>query len=445
MLPVFFLLIVSVHVVGQAVATQDPLALVDLYNSANEPQWNVAYPWLQGLISGWSGVNLIDDKLYVKSINLYFSHLTGYIPESMGNLSELEHLSLEYNDLHDTIPSSLGKLYKLQPLWLDLNQRTGSIASGIGLLPDLIWLDGSGNQLSGPVPENWGSMPNLQKIGLRYKQFTFTGLEALVSKGIIEISYDNQTPVLPILSAGNKLYVQAGGHAANNTSEWYHNGGIDKTVTGDSNYVPDQPGLYRVYITNSIARDLILISDTFRLFALPLKLSSFIGQLVNSNINLDWTKTQEQNISHFVVQRSLDGVQFSAIGRIGAAGNSQQIVKYRYTDVFVPTLGVRQILYKLVQVDKDGTQTLSKVVTVLVNRINGVTIYPNPTKQVITVDLHSGGIGKLLTIFNLSGRLVWSELLSAQQKQKVYLPSLAQGLYQVVIRMIPKSSPGNQS
>ena len=39
--------------VGQAVVTQDSLALVNLYNSTNGPQWYAANPWLQGPVAEW--------------------------------------------------------------------------------------------------------------------------------------------------------------------------------------------------------------------------------------------------------------------------------------------------------------------------------------------------------------------------------------------------------
>ena len=48
---------------------------------------------------------------------LYSNNITGTIPETLGNLTELVSLDLYLNNLSGPIPSSLGRLKKLRFLY----------------------------------------------------------------------------------------------------------------------------------------------------------------------------------------------------------------------------------------------------------------------------------------------------------------------------------------
>ncbi|ONK74524.1 uncharacterized protein A4U43_C03F7260 [Asparagus officinalis] len=77
--------------------------------------------------------------------------LTGPIPSEIGNLKNLNQLSLQVNRLNSFIPQSLSNLKFLNVLNLSNNLLTGEIPESLcGLLPNS--LDFSNNQLSGPVP-----------------------------------------------------------------------------------------------------------------------------------------------------------------------------------------------------------------------------------------------------------------------------------------------------
>ena len=56
--------------------------------------------------------------------------------------------------------------------------------------------------------------------------------------------------------------MHAGGTLSNNTYKWYNNGSLVATIAGDSAYIPTASGDYYVNVTNSIATELILFSDT---------------------------------------------------------------------------------------------------------------------------------------------------------------------------------------
>eukprot|EP00249_Psilotum_nudum_P022245 c28432_g2_i1 orf=610-2418(+) len=92
--------------------------------------------------------------------------LVGSIPASLGNLVNLEVLSLSQNKLQGEVPSTLANLTRLQHLDLSYNLLSGTIPEVIGSLSSLSILDLSGNELEGAIPSALGSLNTLQKLDL---------------------------------------------------------------------------------------------------------------------------------------------------------------------------------------------------------------------------------------------------------------------------------------
>jgi hypothetical protein len=97
------------------------------------------------------------------------------------------------------------------------------------------------------------------------------------------------------------------------------------------------------------------------LFALPVSWLSFTAQKNNDQVLLTWRTAHEQNSRNFLVQRSLNGVDWKTIGTIAAAGNSNTESAYSFTDAF-PVNSINY--YRLLQQDYDDKFGYSKVVSV---------------------------------------------------------------------------------
>jgi hypothetical protein len=118
---------------------------------------------------------------------------------------------------------------------------------------------------------------------------------------------------------------------------------------------------------------------------LPVKLISFDIQLNKSNtcVFLTWETASELNSSHFLVERSFDGLHFESIGKLEAAGFSNQLHSYCFTDRS-PQQGFNY--YRLNQFDFDGLHVYSAVKVVEFNHHEfSVTIFPNPFASSIEV------------------------------------------------------------
>ena len=130
----------------------DRAALAALYNATNGSSWLVDTNWLSnGPLGEWHGVSTDADGR-VAELDLDGKQLSGPIPSALGNLDNLEFLSLRDNQLSGPIPSALGNLTNLERLSLWGNQLSGSIPSELGNLDNLRALSLGNNQFSGCVP-----------------------------------------------------------------------------------------------------------------------------------------------------------------------------------------------------------------------------------------------------------------------------------------------------
>jgi hypothetical protein len=195
-------------------------------------------------------------------LDLSSNLLTGDIPSSLGNLSNVYNLYLGDNKISGTIPATFGNLSNLYYLYLANNQIGGSIPSSIGNLTNLVSLGLANNRLTGPIPSSIKALPNLQNINLDNNRFVFDGLEEIVNQySSISLTYAPQANII-LNQFGEILSVSAGGALSNDTFRLYKDGILSGTQIGDSNFVITGIGAYYVKVTNVIATQLTLYSDT---------------------------------------------------------------------------------------------------------------------------------------------------------------------------------------
>lgn len=110
----------------------------------------------------------IEEILKLKQLNL--THITT-LPESIGELKNLQILFLWDCENLKTLPESIGLLSNLQKLYLTGCYNLTTLPESIGQLQNLQSLDLSGCENIKTLPESIGQLQKLQKLDLRFHKF----------------------------------------------------------------------------------------------------------------------------------------------------------------------------------------------------------------------------------------------------------------------------------
>lgn len=168
--------------------------------------------------------------------------------------------------------------------------------------------------------------------------------------------------------------------------------------------------------------------------ALPVNFIDVLASRREHTVDIAWEVGLEVKTQEYSIERSEDGIIFTAVGALTAAQRSF----YTWIDN-KPLSG--KAFYRIKAKDKDGKVTLSKTVQVIFEgRQNPVVIAPNP---VVNKQLHirwdNGASGNIqLRLYDASGRLVLQRYLNNETGRfntSVQLPeSLEAGVYSLLVQ-----------
>lgn len=161
--------------------------------------------------------------------------------------------------------------------------------------------------------------------------------------------------------------------------------------------------------------------------ALPLTLLSFTAQPAGNAVKLNWTTTNERNVSHFEIERCSNSTVFIKIGSVTAASIAGTN-NYVYNDA-APQNGNNY--YRLKMIDIDGRFEFSKIISVWFGNTQQVRIWPTPAKSAITIQFAEQY--KQLEIVDITGRILLRKNIS-QQTETIDISTLAKGMYFIRLR-----------
>lgn len=116
------------------------------------------------------------------------------IPSTVGNLNDLQFLSLANNSLQRQIPETFGALTRLKTLDLSGNNLSGEIPNSLEALLVLRYLNLSFNELQGEIPEggpfaNFSAQSFMGNKELCDFTFLLGGLVLIGEHGKLQIFY----------------------------------------------------------------------------------------------------------------------------------------------------------------------------------------------------------------------------------------------------------------
>lgn len=140
---------------------------------------------------------------------------------------------------------------------------------------------------------------------------------------------------------------------------------------------------------------------------------------------LEWSTAVESNSDIFVVEKSLDGIDYENVGVIEAAGESLDVKGYRFLDI---NSGTSKSYYRLRQLDEDGTGSISETVMIkrkMQNQMAVVNMSNTSTNDKFVCNIDAKEEGNLeFALLNLDNDLIQS----GQQKLTLGLNELALSL-----------------
>lgn len=163
---------------------------------------------------------------------------------------------------------------------------------------------------------------------------------------------------------------------------------------------------------------------------LPVQYEYFRSAVRGVDCLLEWATAQEQQSSHFTIEHSTGGPKFSKVGTVKAMGNStvQQVYHFAYP------LGNDPVhLFRLRQVDLDGKESLSEVITLRNTNVSLVSVAPNPTVGRVEITLKTGNI-KNVQVYDTNGKR-WLQVEQAGAGKCIAdLTPLPSGMYIIQVK-----------
>ena len=153
----------------------------------------------------------------------------------------------------------------------------------------------------------------------------------------------------------------------------------------------------------------------------PIELKSFTAKEDNGSIRLNWTTASETNNKGFEIQRSKDGKEWEVIGFVDGQGDSRGEINYEFTDKSPKKINY----YRLNQIDFDGNNKYSNVVSVELKKDNNISVFPNPTNDFLNVTALNSNTDYY--IYDKLGKVVSTGRTSG----KIDVSSLASGVYYI--------------
>ncbi|MGI8634191.1 MAG: choice-of-anchor Q domain-containing protein, partial [Segetibacter sp.] len=177
--------------------------------------------------------------------------------------------------------------------------------------------------------------------------------------------------------------------------------------------------------------DVIMIEEAS--ITLPVSLVSFTGTLTGDKALLNWKTATELNVNGCNIEKSTDAVSFAAIGYVPARNISSGST-YSFSDV-ESIKG--QVYYRLKTIDRDGSFTHSKIVTIMaeVSELTGVKIFPNPVTTYCAISYPVASVNAKLSIITTDGKKIGDYNIAAGSTQRsIDVSALPAGHYFIVYK-----------
>jgi hypothetical protein len=172
-------------------------------------------------------------------------------------------------------------------------------------------------------------------------------------------------------------------------------------------------------------------------YILALRIVSFSGSLQNNISQLQWNVQNEQDVDHYVIERSKDALSFEPIGQAKAKNTPSSV--YDYADD-VTNFNSEKIYYRIKLVNKLGATYYSNVIGFKKDVADEIKmkVYPNPVRNMMNLNIavQAKKAAKML-IFDAGGKAVIEKSLQLEKGENTItfenMGRLAKGWYMITV------------
>jgi hypothetical protein len=171
---------------------------------------------------------------------------------------------------------------------------------------------------------------------------------------------------------------------------------------------------------------------------LPVRLKDFNAKLDNKNVLLTWSTEQERTFSHFIVEKSSNGIDFQETAVIFSKDNGALKKDYSFTDDQITTnKGI--FYYRLKMVDASfQTKTSAIRVVKITDALSDVKVqtYPNPVVNELRITVPTDWQNNQVTydLYTANGNIVKHVVSNnASQTEVLRMNNLNPGMYIVKV------------
>ncbi len=210
--------------------------------------------------------------------------------------------------------------------------------------------------------------------------------------------------------------------------KWHNLDGVSAREMVRNNAAYTFQGNRNPYIDHPEYVAMVWNSNCPGLTTLPVNVLYFSGKLQANKVVLNWEVDNEINFKAYVVERSVNAIEYTAIGTVNATGSKA----YTYSDD-AATIKGRRVYYRLKKVDKDGRFTYSEVFSVHIPLNIAFNVYPNPAKEVIQLQINSNTNAAVqVVITDMVGKVAINKVFASNNGLvKIATSNLTNGTYLV--------------
>jgi hypothetical protein len=166
---------------------------------------------------------------------------------------------------------------------------------------------------------------------------------------------------------------------------------------------------------------------------LPVNFISFNAHCNGNLVLLNWKTGQEVNSHYFSVERSADGLQWTVLGNVAAAGNTVVETAYSFTD----NSPAGDDYYRIAEYDLDGKVQFTKVLHTACGVQDVFKMWPNPVDDRLYVSMTAAAGGEvIIQLLDGKGALVRVQRAVLQRGNNllsVDVKGIAAGVYYAAV------------